>query len=174
MGKVIALGEAVKLAEAARRGGKKIVTTNGAFDILHLGHVRYLKKAKRLGDLLFVGINSDISVRKYKGKNRPVTPEKERAEIVASLESVDYAFVFSGREPSAWIARIKPDIHVKSGDYRLSSQLRDKSGAYRKDVIIEQSAVERNGGRVVLLPLEKTKSTTERIESILEKFSGRR
>lgn len=173
MGKVVALSEAVKLAEAARRAGKKIVTTNGAFDMLHLGHVRYLRKAKGLGDLLFVGINSDASVRRYKGKNRPVTPEKERAEIVAALESVDYAFIFNEREPSAWIGRVKPAVHVKSGDYRLSNKLYDKSGGYRKDVIIEQSAVERNGGRVVLLPLEKTKSTTERIESILEKFSSR-
>ncbi len=113
---VVSLAGAARMAQAAHRAGKRVVTTNGCFDILHIGHVRYLSWAKRQGDLLIVGINSDSSVRKLKGPLRPITPEKERVEILAALKAVDAAFIFNESTPERWLAQIKPDIHVKGGD----------------------------------------------------------
>lgn len=132
----------------------RIVFTNGCFDILHLGHVRYLREAKRLGDILIVGLNSDDSVRSLKGKDRPYVSELERAEILASLECVDYVTIFSELRPDNLIKIVMPDIHVKGGDYKISQ-------------LPEKKLVEKLGGKVVVIPPIKGKSTTNIVERIL-------
>ena len=107
-----------KIADHLRQKGKKIVFTNGCFDILHLGHVRYLEQAKALGDVLVVGVNSDESVRRLKGPSRPINPQYDRAYLLASLEAVDYVVVFDEDTPYELIKRVRPDILVKGGDYK--------------------------------------------------------
>lgn len=134
-----------------KKKGKRIVTTNGCFDLLHLGHVRYLQEAKNLGDILIVGINSDDSVRRLKGKDRPLNSEQDRAELVAALRCVDYTFIFPEDNPVRFVEELKPDFHAKGGDYTL-------------DRIIERAAVESGGGQVVLLRMVEGKSTTSLIE----------
>ena len=133
-----------------KRAGKKIVFTNGCFDLLHPGHVKLLEQAKSLGDTLIVGINSDGSVRKNKGANRPATPEGERAEILAGLAAVDYVVVFDEHTPRELIAAILPNILVKGSDW----------GA---DEIVGREDVEGAGGRVVSIPVEPGYSTTNLI-----------
>ncbi len=133
-----------------KRAGKKIVFTNGCFDLLHPGHVKLLEQAKSLGDTLIVGINSDGSVRKNKGANRPVMPEVERAEILAGLAAVDYVVVFDEPTPRELIAAILPNILVKGSDW----------GA---DEIVGREDVEGAGGRVVSIPVEPGFSTTNLI-----------
>jgi len=147
---VLTLKEVVAVVKKAKRRGQRIVTTNGCFDLLHYGHVCYLTEAKALGDLLIVGINSDASVRRLKGANRPLNSAQCRAALVAALKPVDYAFVFSSRTPVPFIKAIQPDIHVKGGDY---------SGR-----LVEQETVERYGGRVKLLSLVPGLSTTALIK----------
>jgi len=137
----------------ARRSGRRIVMTNGCFDLLHPGHMRCLEQARSLGDLLVVAINSDASVRRLKGAGRPVVPEAERAEILAALEAVDYVTVFDEDTPQQIIARVLPDILVKGGDW----------GA---DQIVGRAEVEAAGGRVVTIPLEPGYSTTALLERI--------
>jgi len=153
--KIKELDELVKIVRELKESGKKIVTTNGCFDLLHIGHIRYLKEAKKLGDILIVGLNSDESVKKLKGNERPVIPAKERMEILAGLESVDYVFVFDELDPRNWLEKIKPHIHVKGGDYSLNE-------------IIEKDVVEKNGGKVIILGNIENKSTT----SIIKKIKG--
>ena len=136
-----------------RAQGKKIVFTNGCFDILHVGHARYLAEARALGDLLVVGLNSDSSVRGLKGPNRPVVPEDERAEMLAHLESVDYVCLFDESRPDALIDVVKPHIHAKGGDYRPED-------------LPEAAVVRKHGGEVVVLSLVHGKSTTNIIERI--------
>ncbi|MCX5750061.1 MAG: D-glycero-beta-D-manno-heptose-7-phosphate kinase [Candidatus Saganbacteria bacterium] len=136
--------------------GKKIVFTNGCFDILHLGHIRYLKEAKKLGNILVIGLNSDSSVRKIKGAPRPYVGEEERAEILAALECVDYVTVFEEPTPKELISIVKPDIHVKGGDYRVEQ-------------LVEAETVQAHGGRVVVVSQTKGKSTTSLIEKILRR-----
>lgn len=136
-----------------RQAGKTIVFTNGCFDILHIGHVRYLEMAKALGDCLIVGLNTDESVRQIKGPERPLVPEFERAEILAALESVDYVSLFSELTPTNLILELKPDIHVKGGDYTA-------------DQLPEAEAVRSYGGRIVILPLVEGKSTSRLIAEV--------
>jgi D-beta-D-heptose 7-phosphate kinase/D-beta-D-heptose 1-phosphate adenosyltransferase len=136
--------------------GAKIVFTNGCFDILHLGHARYLREAKKLGDILIVGLNSDPSVRALKGAPRPYVPELERAEILASLESVDYVVIFSEARPDNLIRAIQPDIHVKGGDYDICQ-------------LPERKVVEALGGKVVVIPPIEGRSTTNLVDKILGK-----
>ena len=143
-----------KIAAELKKQGKKIVTTNGCFDVLHIGHIRYLKVAKKLGDVLIIGLNTDSSVKQYKGDKRPLMPEDERAEMLSALEFVDYIVKFSERDPRNLLDAIKPDIHVKGGDYKMEQ-------------IIEKDVVEKNGGKVVLLPLVHGKSTTNIINRII-------
>jgi rfaE bifunctional protein nucleotidyltransferase chain/domain len=143
---------AAKVSEA-RNQKKTIVTSNGCFDILHYGHLFYLTEARKLGDLLVVGVNSDESVRGLKGPNRPVIPEQYRAALVAGLEPVDYVFIFHEADPVSFLRRLKPDVHVKGGDY---------SGP-----ILEQAAVEENRGRVCLVPAVPGLSTTGIIAKII-------
>lgn len=145
------------IAEKARKQGKKIVATNGCFDILHVGHVRNLAAARKLGDVLIVGINSDASVRTSKGKTRPIVPQKERAEVLASLAGVDYVFVFNGRTPFAWIKKLKPHIHVKGAG---------KDVLANPDFLEQKRVIESYGGKFVLLPHHSGKSTSNIVRSI--------
>ncbi len=134
-----------------RSEGKRLVFTNGVFDLLHVGHVRYLAQARALGDALLVAINSDRSVRDLKGENRPVTNEQERAEILAALRQVSYVTIFDAASPRPLIAKVLPDVLVKGGDYDL-------------DEIHGREEVEAAGGTVVSLPFIEGASTTAMIE----------
>lgn len=155
--KIKNLSEMVAIAGKLRKQNKKIVTTNGVFDILHLGHVEYLEEAKKLGDVLIVGLNTDSSVKLNKGDKRPINDEKSRIGVLAGLESVDYAFLFSEKDPRKWISQIKPDFHVKARDYKLGQ-------------IIEKDAVEKNDGKIVIVKMKKGYSTTSLINKIIKAF----
>ncbi len=144
-----------------RSQGKKVVFTNGCFDILHAGHIRYLRKAKSKGDDLLVGLNTEHSVRLIKGGKRPIIPQKERAEIMAALEFVDYVVLFNEPNPLRLIETLKPDILLKGADWP-------------KDQIIGQEAVEKGGGRVLQIPLVPGASTSGIIDKILKVYSGRK
>ena len=131
----------------ARAANKRIVFTNGVFDILHPGHLRYLQAARRHGDLLIVGLNSDASVRRNKGPSRPINPEHERAEVLAALDCVDAVSIFDDETPADIIRRVQPDILVKGADWPA-------------DQIVGRDTVEGRGGRVILEPVEQGYSTT--------------
>jgi D-beta-D-heptose 7-phosphate kinase/D-beta-D-heptose 1-phosphate adenosyltransferase len=152
-GKILSTGELRKERERLRAARRRLVFTNGCFDILHVGHVRYLAAARALGDALLVAINSDRSVRELKGAGRPVVGESERAEMLAALAAVDYVTVFDELSPRALIAEVLPDVLVKGGDYRL-------------DEIHGREEVEAAGGRVCALPFVEGASTTSIIERI--------
>ena len=156
--KVITFSEAVRMTHRAKAAGKKVVTTNGCFDIMHVGHARYLKYAKSLGDVLIVGINSDRSVKENKGPLRPIVPERERAEMLVSLEAVDGVFIFDEKTPTAWLSELKPHIHVKGADRKMSE-------------IVEKDAVGKNGGKIVRAPYLKGKSTTNIVKKIIASHS---
>lgn len=141
------------------RPGRRIVFTNGCFDILHAGHVRYLRKARAMGDVLVVAVNSDASVRALKGEKRPVVPEAERAELVAALEMVDYVTIFSELTPLALIEQLRPDVLVKGGDWP-------------REAIVGREAVESWGGRVAIVPLEEGLSTTNIVDKVLSVYRG--
>lgn len=152
--KIKTLNQLIKIANKLKSQNKKIVTTNGIFDILHAGHVKYLEQAKKLGDVLIVGVNKDKSVKQNKGDKRPINDEKSRLIVLAALESVDYVFMFDEKDPRNWLDILKPNIHVKAGDYKLSK-------------IIEKNVVEKNGGKIVIAKIEKGYSTTNLINKIL-------
>lgn len=137
-----------------KRKGKKVVFTNGCFDILHYGHVAYLQKARSLGDILVVGVNSDSSVRKLKGKNRPLTPQKDRLQILSALECISYVVLFSAPTPLELIKAVRPDILVKGRDWPISK-------------IAGAQEVLKNGGKVCTIPYVKNRSTTGMIKKIL-------
>jgi rfaE bifunctional protein nucleotidyltransferase chain/domain len=141
------LEQAVALVARARDAGKTIVFTNGVFDLLHPGHLRYLQQARALGDLLIVGVNSDRSSRANKGEGRPITPETERAEILEALVCVDAVVVFDEDTPHAVISALQPDILVKGADWA-------------EDAIVGRDVVEARGGKVVRVPVEGSYSTT--------------
>ena len=143
--------------QQAKADGNVVVTTNGCFDVLHLGHLRYLQAARQLGDLLVVAVNSDSSVRELKGENRPLVPEDERAEMLAGLECVDYVVIFPEATPIELLAELKPSIHVKGGDYKLEQ-------------LPEREVVEENGGKVIVGLNVPGKSTTNLIEVICERY----
>ena len=145
--------ELLRVREDLRARGRTLVFTNGCFDILHVGHVRYLAEARRLGDALLVAVNSDRSVRALKGAGRPVTNEAERAEVLAALASVDFVTVFDEESPRALIAELLPDVLVKGGDYG-------------PEEIHGREEVERAGGRVLALPFVEGASTTGIIERV--------
>jgi D-beta-D-heptose 7-phosphate kinase/D-beta-D-heptose 1-phosphate adenosyltransferase len=134
----------------SRSAGRRIVFTNGVFDILHPGHLRYLQAARRHGDLLIVGLNSDASVRRNKGPARPINPEGERAEVLAALTCVDAVSIFDDDTPAGIIRRVQPDILVKGADWPA-------------DQIVGRDTVEARGGRVILEPVEQGYSTTDLI-----------
>lgn len=142
--------------DALRNAGKKLVVTNGCFDILHLGHVTYLQHAKEQGDALLVGVTGDNNVQKLKGPNRPVNNEQDRAAVLAALESVDGVYVFPELDARNFLEKVHPDIYVKGGDYTIDTINQD-----------ERRLLEKMGVKIVLLPVVPGKSTT----SILEKIS---
>ena len=137
--------------------GKEVVFTNGCFDILHVGHIRYLRKSRSLGDILVVGLNTDRSVRHIKGEKRPIVPQGERAEVLAALEFVDYVVLFDEPDPFSLIEKIKPTILVKGADWP-------------KGKIIGRDVVEKAGGRVVRIPLVPGASSTGVIEKIIQAY----
>jgi D-beta-D-heptose 7-phosphate kinase/D-beta-D-heptose 1-phosphate adenosyltransferase len=149
----VTIADAVRFVARLRAGGRTIVFTNGVFDLLHPGHVRYLQQARSLGDALIAGINSDRSVRANKGAGRPITPEAERAEIVAALASVDAAVIFDEDTPHAIIAALQPDVLVKGADWPA-------------DEIVGRDIVEARGGKVVRVPIAVGYSTTAIVEKI--------
>ncbi|GMR05081.1 MAG: hypothetical protein BMS9Abin23_1013 [Thermodesulfobacteriota bacterium] len=159
MEKVKSLKGLKKELEPLRKKGKKVVFTNGCFDIIHAGHVRYLKRAGALGDILVVGLNSDESVRKIKGEKRPIVPEKERAEVVAALGFVDYVVIFNEATPLKIISEIRPDILVKGADWAARE-------------IVGADVVKKGGGRVSRIKLLKGRSTTNIIKRILSLHKG--
>jgi rfaE bifunctional protein nucleotidyltransferase chain/domain len=132
-----------------REQGKRVVWTNGVFDLLHAGHVQSLRSAKALGDILVVGINSDSSTRQIKGPARPLMCEQDRAEVLSALEMVDYVVIFDEPEPSAALARLKPDIHCKGEEYANGNR-----------PVPERAVVESYGGEIRFLPLHQGRSTT--------------
>ncbi len=155
MGKVVSLKRLLEELAPLRERGAKVVFTNGCFDIIHAGHVRYLKKARSLGDLLVVGLNSDRSVRTIKGEKRPIVGERERAEVLSSLEPVDYVVKFNDPTPIKLIEAIRPDVLVKGADWK-------------KGEIVGAGVVKKSGGRVARVRLVKGLSTTNIVERILK------
>jgi rfaE bifunctional protein nucleotidyltransferase chain/domain len=145
--------EARRLVDDLRASGKTIVFTNGVFDLLHIGHLRYLEEARGLGDALLVGVNSDRSVRLLKGAGRPITVEHERAEVLAALTCVDGVVIFDEETPRALIQAIQPDVLVKGSDWA-------------EDAIVGRDIVEARGGRVVRVAIQPGHSTTSIVEKI--------
>ena len=158
--KIRARRELLRIIKNLKAKGKRIVFTNGCFDLLHIGHVHYLEKAKALGDVLVVGVNSDSSVRKLKGPKRPILPEEERAGILSGLGCVDYIIIFSEIDPLKLITSLRPDVLVKGGDWT-------------KEQTVGKEVVERSGGEVVILPFVKGASTSNLIHTILNKYEKR-
>ena len=152
--KIVTREELRSLVSGWRRAGESVILTNGAFDLLHVGHVRYLHAAKQLGGRVVVGLNSDESVRALKGKGRPIIPAEERAEILAALEDVDAIVIFSERDVTGLIREIHPDVHAKGTDYT-------------KETVPEADVVEECGGRVEIVGDSKAHSTTEIVASRL-------
>jgi D-glycero-beta-D-manno-heptose 1-phosphate adenylyltransferase len=153
LGRVVSQNELMLLLAEARREGRRVVFTNGCFDILHPGHIRLLEAARDLGDILILGLNSDRSVRENKGANRPIVPESERAEVAAALAAVDFVVLFDEPTPREIISRILPDVLVKGSDWS-------------PDEIVGREEVEAAGGRVVSRPLAPGYSTSGIIERV--------
>jgi D-beta-D-heptose 7-phosphate kinase/D-beta-D-heptose 1-phosphate adenosyltransferase len=149
--------ELSRIIKDLKAKGKRIVFTNGCFDLLHIGHVRYLEKARGLGDILVVGVNSDSSVQKIKGSRRPLLPEEERTEILSGLGCVDYLTIFNEIDPLKLITSLHPDVLVKGGDWT-------------KEEIVGREVVERLGGKVVIIPFVQGASTSNLIETILKRY----
>ena len=146
----------VNFCEELRKADKKIVFTNGCFDILHVGHVRYLSAAKEFGDVLIVGLNNDSSVKMLKGNNRPINTESDRAEVLLGLKAVDHVVLFGEKTAEGLISEIKPDIYVKGGDYTI-------------ETLPEAKIVQNYGGRVEFIPMVAGRSTTNVIKKISTK-----
>jgi len=164
MGKLVSLKGLVRIRGALHRQGKTFVFTNGAFDILHRGHVEYLSRASRFGDIMAVGLNTDASIRRIKGKGRPINRAADRVAVLAALEVVDYICFFGDDTPHRMIARLKPDVLVKGADWKL------------KD-IVGRDVVGEGGGSVRRVSLTQGRSTTHLIEQIVRMYGvtkGRR
>ena len=157
MGKIVNLNQLSRIRKKAKKDRQKVVFTNGCFDILHRGHIECLKKAKSLGDFLIVGLNSDSSVKKIKGDKRPINPQEDRAEILASLEVVDYVCIFEEETPQKVINALVPDVLVKGGDYKQKK-------------IVGKEVVESHGGRVFTVKEIRAKSTKNIIKRILARY----
>ena len=155
--KVLPLERAYEVVDQLKRAGQRVVFTNGCFDLLHPGHTRYLSEARKLGDALIVGVNSDGSVQALKGPGRPIMPENERAEILAALESVDYVTVFDDLTPRHVIERMLPHALVKGADWGPAE-------------IVGREEVERAGGKVVSIPVVQGYSTSALIQAALKNF----
>ncbi len=160
-GQLLVVDEAAAWREALRAENKVVVFTNGCFDLLHAGHVEYLAWARSQGDALIVGLNEDESVRRIKGDARPVVPFAQRATVLRALRSVDVVVGFGERTPELLLDRIRPDVHVKSDQYR-------------EDELPERTVVQRYGGRIALAPHVARASTTDLIARILDAYSAHR
>ncbi len=158
--KIKTLEEMVRIRARLREDGKRLVFTNGCFDLLHVGHVRYLNHARSLGDALVVAVNSDGSVRRIKGEGRPILPAAERAEVLSALACVDYVFIFDDPTPREVIDAIIPDVLVKGADWGISE-------------IVGRETVEKSGGVVLNIPLVEGSSTTGLIRKVLDRFGSR-
>lgn len=156
MGKVINKEELKNIIENYKKQNIKTVFTNGCFDILHIGHVRYLKKSSKCGDILIVGLNSDTSVKRLKGESRPINNQDDRAELLSELNFVDYVVIFDEDTPENLLDEIKPDIYTKGADYTL-------------ETLPEAKTVLKNGGMVEFIELVEGKSTTNVIKKIEQK-----
>ncbi len=155
--KIIDINEIENKVSLLKKTGKKIVTTNGAFDLLHVGHVRCLQFAKKQGDILVVGLNSDNSIKKFKSEKRPIIPESERAELLASLSCVDFVVIFEEETPLNFLNKIKSDIHVKGIEYKKN--------------LLEKSTVEKNNGKIIFRDRNKNEATTTNIiKTIISKY----
>jgi len=159
MGKIVSPEELAKIVADLKKAGKKIVTTNGTFDLMHIGHVRSLLAAKQHGDILVLGLNSDSSVKQYKDDKRPVISQNERAELLASLSCVDYIMIFNEPDPRAFLEIVKPHVHVKSGDWS-------------PEKMIETETVRKNGGEVKIVPFIGNFSTTNIINKIRDVYGN--
>lgn len=157
--KILSPEQMLRERERLRAAGKRLVFTNGVFDLLHVGHVRYLEQARALGDSLLVAINSDRTVRELKGPDRPIFDQAERAEILAALRCVDYVTVFDDISPRSLITELLPDVLVKGGDYQL-------------DQIHGREEVEAAGGKVISLPFVEGASTTDIIKKMIREIRG--
>ena len=158
MGEVLSQESLIERIRSLQKDGKKVVFTNGCFDLLHVGHVRYLRAAKELGDCLVVAVNSDDSMRSLKGRERPIIPQGQRAEVLAALSSVDYVIIFAELDPSRLISLLQPDVLVKGGDWT-------------PEQIVGKEEVEARGGKVLSLPLVEGVGTSVIISSILKKYT---
>jgi len=154
--RIVARSDLITIVEAERSEGKKIVFANGCFDVLHVGHVRYLEAAKALGDLLIVGINSDQQTRRLKGAGRPLLPQEQRAEIISSIEAVDFVTIFEEPTVEQLLLALKPDIHAKGTDYT-------------EDSVPERDVVRSFGGRVAIVGDPKDHSSSQMIEKLSSK-----
>ena len=155
--KIKTLKELIPIVKQLKKEKKKIVTTNGVFDIVHPGHVKYLENAKKLGSVLIVGVNSDYSVKRNKGDKRPINDEKSRIIVLAAIESIDFVFIFNENDPRKWLSIIKPNVHVKAGDYK-------------KNEIAEKGVVESNNGIIKIMQFERGYSTTSVIQKITKLY----
>ena len=152
--------ELLRIIKHLKAKGKRIIFTNGCFDLLHVGHIRYLEEARALGDVLIVGVNSDSSVRKLKGSKRPVLPEEERAEILSGLGCVDYITIFDEIDPLKLITSLQPNVLAKGGNWT-------------KEQTVGKKVVERSGGEVVIIPFVQGASTSNLIKTILKRYEKR-
>ncbi|MCE1188530.1 MAG: D-glycero-beta-D-manno-heptose 1-phosphate adenylyltransferase [Ignavibacteria bacterium] len=159
MSSYLTLAEFLPLRAELKKQNKKLVFTNGCFDILHAGHVDYLAKARSAGDALILGLNSDKSIKIIKGENRPIVPEHERAFILSNLRSVDYVVLFDEPTPHDLINAIIPDVLVKGADWAIEN-------------IVGRDIVEKNGGEVKTISFVNQQSTTNIIKTVLERYSG--
>jgi D-beta-D-heptose 7-phosphate kinase/D-beta-D-heptose 1-phosphate adenosyltransferase len=157
MRKIFNIDELIKFRQKVQSEGKRVVFTNGCFDIIHRGHIELLKKAKEFGDILIIGLNSDFSVKRIKGEERPILNEDDRAYILGALECVDAVCLFDEETPGRIIEQLKPDVLVKGGDYEI-------------DEIVGRETVKNYGGEVIAIPLVEGKSTRGIIEKIIKLY----
>jgi len=157
LGEVVSLQEAVAIREKLRAEGTTVVLTNGHFDVLHVGHVDCLQRAKALGDVLIVGLNSDASTRLLKGEKRPIVPQEERAQLLAALQCVDYVVIFEEGTAERLLAALRPEVYVKGGDWAIED-------------LPEAKVLAEHGVRVEILPQMPGRSTTDIIETILTRY----
>ena len=156
MGSIVTQDEIIKIVQEGQKNGKSYVATNGCFDILHVGHIRYLKKTKSFADYSIVMLNSDSSVKMLKGEDRPINNENDRAELLTSLSCVDYVVLFEEKSPAKLLERIKPDVYTKGADYTL-------------ETLPEREIVEKNNIKVEFIEFVDGKSTTNVIKKISKK-----
>lgn len=161
MGRVLGLDELLRLRKEWASQGKTVVVTNGCFDLLHVGHVRYLREARSMGDLLVVGLNDDASVRRLKGPSRPIVGQDDRAELLAALDCVDYVVIFTEDTATDLVATVQPDVYVKGGDYGKGGKELPEAGT-----------VQGYGGRIKLVPLVAGRSTSDLVQQVLTRYAS--